>query len=182
MEPVRYALAALAALTLGACFPFPPEADTADALGPEADGVEQGPLHRPGQPCLVCHGEDYTRGGVVFALAGTIYREAPDRTGERDASVVMTDADGREFTARTNAAGTFFVEVDTALSAPQQREEGRLDIDFDPTFPITVEVARGDAPARHMRSAIYREGSCSACHLADVDETSAGRVVLEGDP
>lgn len=173
---------ALAALLLAACFPFPPEADTADALGPEADGVEQGPLHRPGQPCQVCHGEDYTRGGVVFALAGTIYREAADRAGQRDADVTMTDADGRTFTARTNAAGNFFVEVDTALSAPQQRDEGQLDIDFEPTFPITVEVARGDAEPRHMRSGIYREGACSACHLAEVNETSAGRVVLEGDP
>src|SRR5450432_160855 len=34
-----------------------PVHDTAvSALGPEAPGVPKGPLHRPGQPCVLCHG------------------------------------------------------------------------------------------------------------------------------
>ena len=156
----------VALVLLDGCFPFPPEAETADALGPEVEGVEQGPLHRPGQPCLVCHGEDYTRGGVVFAVAGTIYRESGDEEGEPDVDVIMTDADGRVFTERTNEAGNFYIEAGEA----------------HPTFPMTVEVDGDGAPVRHMRSAIYREGSCSACHLIAVDEASAGRVVLEGEP
>jgi hypothetical protein len=178
---VRAAAALLLALAVCGCYPFPPEAETADALGPEAPGVSTGPLHRPGQPCLVCHGDNYQRGGVVFEVAGTVYRRAGDEDGQVGADVVMTDADGRTFTARTNLAGNFTVEVDTALSAPRQRDEGQLDIDFAPTFPLVVEVD-ADGEERHMRSAIYREGSCSACHLREVDELSAGRVVLVGAP
>jgi hypothetical protein len=48
------------------------DADKA-ALGPEDPNVPEGPLHRAGQPCAVCHrdgGEDPT-----FVFAGTVYRD-----------------------------------------------------------------------------------------------------------
>ena len=44
------------AIALGACVDETHELQV-QALGGEAPGVPKGPLHRPGQPCLVCHGE-----------------------------------------------------------------------------------------------------------------------------
>src|SRR4051794_4421968 len=48
------------------------------ALGPEDPGVPPGPLHRPGQPCVVCH----SRQGPAspFLVAGTVYSERGSKT------------------------------------------------------------------------------------------------------
>ena len=43
------------------------------ALGGEAPGVPQGPLHRPGQPCNVCHG-GIGPANLRFSVAGTVYQ------------------------------------------------------------------------------------------------------------
>ena len=42
------------------------------ALGDEAPDVPPSEFHRPGQPCLLCHGE-YLREGPIMTVAGTIY-------------------------------------------------------------------------------------------------------------
>ena len=53
------------------------------ALGGEAPGVSPGPLHRPGQPCLVCHGEPGPA-SHKFVMAGTVYAvQRPERSGCR---------------------------------------------------------------------------------------------------
>ena len=66
------AAAALAAgVTLAACVDETHEEQVA-ALGGEAGGVSPGPLHRPGQPCLVCHGEAGPS-SHTFVIAGTVY-------------------------------------------------------------------------------------------------------------
>ena len=43
-----------------------------EVLGGEAPGVPEGPLHRPGQPCVTCHGDSGPASGE-FSLAGTVY-------------------------------------------------------------------------------------------------------------
>ena len=42
------------------------------ALGPEDPSVPPGPDHRPGQPCLVCHGGSGPA-SAQFAVGGTVY-------------------------------------------------------------------------------------------------------------
>ena len=68
-----------ALVALAACDPV--HGDAISALGPEAPDVRQGPLHRPGQPCLLCHDgalgdpQRFTIAGTVFETQGA--RNAP---------------------------------------------------------------------------------------------------------
>src|SRR5262245_6092986 len=78
-----------------------------DALGPEAPGVPEGPLHRPGQPCLVCHDGGEAR---AFAMAGTVYLAPDSDLPAPGASVHMADAWGGSAVALANCAGNFFVK------------------------------------------------------------------------
>ena len=175
MSP-RGSLAASLAVMIGAivvasgCIGESPEQRDRAAQGEAEDGDEE---HRPGQPCLVCHGQDYNPGDDVFAVAGTIYRSPsdPDRQGLEGASVSITDDDGRTFVALTNRVGNFMIEVESGIDQPRQESRGRLLIPWQPTFPLTVEIDHaGDSQV--MESKIWREGSCAGCHrgsTADAD-------------
>jgi hypothetical protein len=171
------ALPPLLLALLAACFTSVEE-EAARDLGPEVG--DPGPTHRPGQPCLVCHGPTYSPGEEVFALAGTIYRRATDTQGLFAADVQMTDADDRRFTVLTNEAGNFMVRFDEDVSEPTDDDEGRLLLPFQPTFPVHVEVRDG-VREKEMRNVIAREGSCAHCHTDPVNATSNGRVFVE-DP
>ena len=100
------------------------------ALGPDVG--PKGPTHRPGQPCLVCHGG----GGpakAVFSFGGTVMQDQGGNVGVQGAVVFIEDVDGRSETVTTNSVGNFFV----ALS------------DFAPHYPTqaTVSSAGRDASA-----------------------------------
>ena len=147
---------------LTACIGESPEEALRAEQGQAEDGDEE---HRPGQPCLVCHGADYSPGGPVFVLAGTIYEFAsdPDKRGLQGAEVHITDSAGHEFSALTNRVGNFMVQVKSGLSAPQQRSKGRLSIPWDPEFPLDVAVIY-QGEEKSMDSQIWRDGSCAGCH------------------
>jgi len=153
---------ALAALLLLAC-----SDPAADALGPS--DRPNGPEHRAGQPCLLCHD---------FAIAGTVYLHADDGTGLRGATVAMVDAAGHSFDASTNDVGNFYVTVSSSTPAPSQGSNGELRIPWDPVFPVHVKVSFG-GQEQTMRTPIGRDGSCAGCHLAQVSATSVGRVWAE---
>lgn len=166
------ALLAGAAFAAG-CLGTTPEEELADSAGP--DEGEEGPTHRPGQPCLACHGEDYTPGGQVFFLAGTVYLRAGDARGLQGAEVEVTDDDGAVFTARTNRTGNFMVSV----GGDDEEEAGWVRLDRPPRFPLHVLV-RGGASEKRMRNVIHREGSCAICHdRAGPGAASAGVVYVE---
>lgn len=133
-----------------------------DALGPENPNVPEGPLHRPGQPCAVCHRE----GGddPVFAFAGTVYRDPVETIAVADAMVVLTDAAGQTFMTTTNCVGNFYV---------RPRE-------FQPTPPVWASVQRIDFPWK-MESPIHREASCAKCHYDPAGPASAGHLFVTND-
>lgn len=174
-------LVATVAPTAGCIWPSPEDQQRADLPPDPLGGEDEGsPEHRYGQPCLVCHGDE-------FVVAGTVYAhrdDPPDVPGVAGAKVHVQDADGRAFQATTNATGNFIVDVDEGLAAPTQFARGWTSVPFRPRFPLDVTV-EGTTPtgsyAQTMESRIYREGSCAACHGPDVSATSAGRVYLE-DP
>lgn len=173
-------LVALAA----SCLAESPEEQAADELPPDPtaggrddDDDDGSPTHRPGQPCLVCHSERYDEGEELFVLAGTVYRRASDTLGLGGAEVLVEDAAGHAFTARTNAAGNFMVSVHHG-TAPEQRGEGEFRIPWPLDFPLHVAVRYGGVEKR-MRNVIHREGSCAACHQAEKGAASAGRVFVE---
>jgi hypothetical protein len=167
---MKNAVATLALLS-ASCLGVDPLTAAEDALGPETRGVRPGPEHRPGQPCLVCHGPDGSAGDEEFVLAGTVYLTQTEPTGLGGARVLLDDDAGHTLTATTNSAGNFFVVRDG------DDEEGGVSARFDIVFPIRVRVRYGDTE-RAMRSFIEREGSCAHCHGPSVDARSNGRVFV----
>jgi len=152
---------ALAMMNLGCSDPVR-EANIA-ALGPEEPAVRAGPLHRPGQPCVVCHSKE-TLGESVFSIAGTVYRTkgAPDPMNMVNVTVV--DAAGRSHKARTNCAGNFWIRSE----------------EFVPQTPYWVTLQLGEHSI-DMETPVFREGSCAVCHLEPAGPSSAGAVYLTDD-
>jgi hypothetical protein len=140
-----------------------------DGLPPETGSP--GPLHRPGQPCLVCH-TSYEGADPPLALGGTLYKLDPMAPGGLAVApsvlVTITDSTGDQRPACTNAAGNFFI-----------RKEDWPEL----TYPLKVRTG-----TKTMNSIIGRDGSCASCHKlpnADRPGTGAGRdsagVVLVDD-
>lgn len=162
------ALALWALLPLLACTglplsPLDPENEARRRLlGPEDPGVPVGPLHRPGQSCVVCH----SPGGDAepYSVAGTIYRDIMTSLPLADVEVLLVDAGARTFTARTNCAGNFYVKPS----------------EFTPVSPLWVSLRLG-ADVIDMESPIHREWSCAGCHGDPTGPTSAGHVFLAAD-
>ena len=141
----------------------PVQDNAIEALGPEAPGVPKGPLHRPGQPCVLCHSE--AGNAQPFSFAGTVYVDANSMIPIDDVRVSLIDLFGREFTTTTNCAGSFIV-------LPQ---EYQLD------GPTWVSLRREEV-LREMQTPIYRDGSCTGCHYDPAGPASAGHVYLIDDP
>lgn len=139
----RLALAALAAI---ACTPG------------------NGPLMRPGEDCLRCHGgspagdegQEVER-ATRWSLAGTAYATvgaAPD-AGTEGIDVRVTDANGFAFTLHTNLAGNFYTAEEVAFPA-------RVCVDRSGR----VQCMEGPAP----------HGACNACHAVPPLEGAPGRI------
>lgn len=138
----------------------PVHADAVEALGPEAHGVEPGPLHRPGQPCLTCHGGKGP-GNMEFSVAGTIYKYADSSEPLANAVVKLIDQGGPSTIVGTNCAGNFFVQR----------------VDFDPVFPLWTRVKLGSIDIE-MSTPVFRAGSCAHCHSDPATESSVGRIYV----
>ncbi|MFT3771627.1 MAG: hypothetical protein QM820_39950 [Minicystis sp.] len=145
----------LVAAALSSC--GDPAKDAAvEELGPEDPGVLEGPLHRPGQPCLACHDGERAR---IFSTAGTVFVTQEDKQPMPGVSVKLTDKDGKTFDAVTNCAGNFFVNPE----------------DFTPRFPLWVSLRVGSLDIA-MDSPMNGDGSCAHCHGMTLGPTSTGRV------
>ena len=133
-----------------------------EALGPEAPGVPAGPLHRPGQPCAVCHGVDGVAQPQIFA--GTVYRDPVETVAVADAAVALIDSAGNTFMTTTNCVGNFYVKGS----------------EYQPIPPTWVSVQLGEFPWK-MASPIHREASCALCHADPVGPSSAGHIFVTDD-
>jgi hypothetical protein len=137
--------------------------DAVAALGPEDPNVPRGPLHRPGQPCLLCHRD----GGAAspFGLGGTVYMTVTGPKPVANVTVLVFDATNAVFTTTTNCVGNFFVRSDA----------------YTPVYPIWATLRAGRIQ-RDMDSPAHSEGSCAGCHTATVGPTSPGPVYLIDEP
>lgn len=160
MAPVRpFVLASSLALLVSACGD-PVRDDAISALGGEVPGVGHGPLHRPGQPCTLCHDG---RKAHEFSLAGTVFVTADSRAPLVGAGVRITDASGATRAFGTNAAGNFYV-------TPSQ---------WSPAFPLWLTLEyRGDCLDQKTQD--FRDGSCASCHSDPASNQSEGHVYFEG--
>jgi hypothetical protein len=149
----------LALLGLIACDPV--HSNDIAALGGEAPGVSKGPMHRPGQPCTVCH-DGAIGDPPAFSVAGTVFETPSSAQGADGVTVTMVDSSGSSHSATTNAAGNFYL-------TPQN---------WTPVYPIlSVTVAAGDVGAI-MHSQISWSGSCGWCHVKPAGPSSPGHVSL----
>jgi hypothetical protein len=152
-------LVTLAAALLATCSLDPVHDEAVSDLGGERAGVPRGPMHRPGEPCLVCH--DGATASPAMSVGGTVYAVLGAGDPIAGASVTLTDARGATRTQTTNAAGNFYVEAAS----------------WQPTFPLHVAVTLGSLTAT-MSSIVGRDGSCATCHSDPPTRISAGRVYL----
>lgn len=161
---MRAALA-LVSISIAGCLGAPtPSEEEAEAIGHE----DSGPEHNPGQPCVLCHGDDMFAGGTIF-----LDPTDPDTRGLDGVRVTITDAQGRSADAITNRAGNFYFS--------RGGFEDAAWLSFDPVFPLRVRVEQGDL-AQEMITGIQRERSCSACHRGQPGTDSIGRVYLRDPP
>jgi len=157
-------LAALALLGTASCSD-PVRDDAIARLGGEQPGVPEGPLHRPGQPCVLCH-DGSGPGDSDFAFAGTVYQTDGPPIPLSGAIVRLIDSRGVKYETATNCAGNFSVQK----------------TDYEPVFPVWAKVIYGVAggvPVEQvMGSPIYRERSCATCHFDPKGRESTGHVFL----
>ena len=144
-----------------------------EALGGETTGISPGPLHRPGQRCLTCHGGQGPA-DLELAVAGTVYQtRAVDSPPLAGGTVAIYDATqlpdgGAPRTAVTNAAGNFYIPASS----------------WSPVYPlhdISVTIA-GLAQPTPMHTNVGRDGSCATCHFLPEGRASHGHVYLVADP
>lgn len=163
----RIALAFSLALGAIACGNPVPDAKI-DALGPEIDGVKPGPYHRPGQPCVLCHGP-YHGSSPELSVAGTVFAhdtaDANARIPVNNVTVTITDSFSDTRTVQTNCAGNFFIKHD----------------DWQPGFPLAVRIncpppPKQEAQSQSMSTRIGRDGSCGSCHVGGRNASSPGLV------
>jgi len=139
-------------------------------LGDEDPNVPPGEFHRPGQPCLLCHGE-YLREEPVMSVGGTIYAVPTNTADERPlpvkgVKVKLTDSFGDSHVTGTNCAGNFFI--------PES--------EWKPAFPLRAEIeypVPGSLETTKrvvMSTRISRDGSCAGCHVGPPNQGSPGYV------
>ncbi len=127
------------------------------ALPPEVPGVPQSEFHRPGQPCLLCHGA-YVGATPEMSVAGTVFgtpvEAGQDPTPVGNVTVTITDSFGVVQTKVTNCIGNFYITTDEWL----------------PGFPLAAKIeypslsGTGTTPT-YMNTRIGRDGSCAGCHF-----------------
>lgn len=164
---VACSLAALVALLPIGC-ESPIDDELIESLGPEVEGLEEGPYHHYGQPCTACHG-GYGP-GPEFAFGGTVFATPNDDIPVAGAVITVTDATGARKAAPSNCAGNFYL----------------LKESWDPVFPLRVEVEctlpSGEKRRSLMTTRINRDAGCAQCHeKGALTADSAGQVfcVLE---
>ena len=147
------------ALALAAGCQDPLRSEQIDALGPEEASIPIGPLHRTGQPCLLCHSE----GGIStpFTVAGTIYQTPSGRSPAAGVAVALRDSARRSYVAYSNCAGNFYVSP----------------AEFQPVMPLWVTIRSAELQVV-MESPMNKDGDCATCHARSVSSQSAGPVFL----
>ncbi len=125
---------------------------------------ENGPLMRPGEDCLRCHGG--SSGGAegereeearAWSLAGTVYAttNASANAGVEGADIDITDATGFHFQLHSNLAGNFYV-ADAV------------------TFPVQACVTRNGH--RNCMEGGAPNGACNSCHAIPPSGNAEGRI------
>jgi hypothetical protein len=124
-------------------------------------GDRESPLMHPGGECVSCHVSRHE--GPRYSVAGTLYASMADPDDcygvdpSYSAQVLITDADGNEFTLTVNSAGNFVLRDDLAL-------------------PYTAKVLYNGS--EHVMVTPQTEGDCNSCHTSSGANGAPGRIQL----
>lgn len=121
------------------------------------------PLMNPGRSCVQCHEEtDDPDHAPLYRVAGTVMRaqhEADDCRGVPALTVILTDADGKEFEMPGNSAGNFWLEPDVEIE-----------------MPYTARIVDRSGNERVKQEPVS-EGDCASCHTREGAEGASGRLL-----
>jgi hypothetical protein len=142
----------------------PVQDDAIESWGGEVPGVPEGEFHRPGQPCVLCHG-DYHGAGPIMSVAGTVFATPRTARPVGGVKVTITDSDGNVASKTTNCIGNFFFTEE----------------EFTPVFPLRAEIecpvpGTGATKRLVMGTRIGRDGSCANCHNGPPEVDSPGWI------
>lgn len=151
------------AASLASC-PDPVHTDAVAAQGPEVPGIPEGPLHRAGRQCTLCH-DDSGPGEPTFVAGGTVYMSRGSSLGMAGVTVTLTDRNGLTTTRVTNSVGNFYVFAS----------------EYPAVFPLDVKLTFG-AEERKMETKIGRDGGCALCHQGSGDDRHVPAVYLRDAP
>jgi len=133
-----------------------------------AEGDEKSPYMNPGLPCISCHAKENAERGRLRApnlLGGTVYptvREPNLCEGvPGGATIVITDAQQKQFSFPVNSAGNFYAFNYDAAGL---------------TFPIRAKVVAG-GKERAMATP-QMTGDCNSCHTEQGLNGAPGRIFL----
>jgi hypothetical protein len=174
--------AAVTSTSLGSCVVDPVHDNAVKVLGPETELAET-EYHRPGQPCLTCHG---ARGPAKsrFSMGGTVFYLPDDEkvapTPVEGADILIRDANGADLRVRSNCKGNFFIRYCSRATCPPYNP-GELTLSAEITYPFFVTVAKGGT-YKQMQGHIGRDGSCAGCHRDPPFYDSPGHVFLYSSP
>jgi len=173
MNPWPHALFVVLCAALASGCANPIQDALIEQLGPEDPAVPESDIHRPGQPCLLCHGP-YKGAEPEMSVAGTIYGYSWDAAHAKsepipvkDVIIEISDAFGTSpaVAPKTNCAGNFYLTKE----------------DWNPSFPLRVAI-RYPVPGEEngervsMGTRISRDGSCNGCHEGKPNQGSPGWV------
>lgn len=140
-------------------------------LGDEQEGFPPSDVHRPGQPCVLCHSE-YGGAEPELSIGGTLFLEP---TGGdlpvpvEGYTIRIIDSASQIVNLVSNRCGNFFIEKSA----------------FNPAYPLRAELfgpSTGDATKTVqltvMSTRIGRDGSCGSCHSHPASPFSPGVVYL----
>lgn len=120
------------------------------------------PLMNPGRSCVQCHLEtNDDHHAPFYKVAGTVMldlHEGDDCRGAPEMTVVLTDADGKEWTLPANSAGNFWLKPENEVA-----------------MPYTARIIDKWGNERVKQTAVD-DGDCAACHTRDGANGAPGRL------
>jgi len=121
------------------------------------------PLMNPGRSCVKCHLETNDELHAPFyKVAGTVMHalhEADDCRGAAQMTIILTDADGKDWVMTGNSAGNFWLPPESAVAMPY---EARIVDQFG---------------NERIKQQPVSDGDCASCHTSDGANGAPGRIL-----
>jgi hypothetical protein len=140
-----------------------PHSSGGDNTDSDDDHVGASEMH-PGTRCAECHDDDGEGSSTDFVVGGTVHRslkEPDDCFGVGGVTVVITDANKKEYTLKADQAGNFYLLRDDA-----------------PGFktPYKAKVIYQGRVATMKEEVSDRD--CAKCHSKEGDDDAPGRILV----